>query len=254
MTLGGRPSSVPLGRCLGPHRVATRARWARSAVVASSCLFAFTLTAGCARPAAPRTAVQTLDLEPPPPRVPATSSTSKPDARPLETFRATVQIDEPAEEQRFLRAWLLRTNGERLAIGPREEQWWRPFANRAVIVRGERVEPGRTPDTALGFRVHTLELAEPEAHPEAQVIGLAEERTYEGRFEAHVWPAGSKLEGETSIVLVTRDGARHWLLGGPRLPTPEGRHVRVHGRQVQISRYVTRPDGPTLWVGATSEH
>jgi len=186
---------------------------------------------------------------PAPSTTPASLPTSAALARPQESFEATVQIDPKPGDKAFQGVWLAREDGERWVIAYRAEPWFQPFEGQRVRVTGERFIPEGQAIMAPHFRVDTLRrVDEGKADPSASpVIGLGPEQQLEGVFEDRVGAPGTKLEGEPYRVFTASGGESFLLSHAPEDAQP-GRRVLIRARAVELSPYMARRGGPTLWV------
>ena len=67
-----------------------------------------------------------------------------------------------------------------------------------------------------------------------------------GHFEKYVWPAGTKLEGETTLHFVA-DGGHVFLFANPPSSPPSG-EVTIHAHAVTLSPTDAHVDGDYLWL------
>ena len=119
------------------------------------------------------------------------------------------------------------------------------FEDQRVEVRGQLWSPPGQAILATHFRVEELRPTEPRVESPRE---LGAERELRGRFALHAWLAGTKLEGHSSPLFIEEDGTQHLLVAVPEsLPEP-GAPVLVRARPVELSPFVSRPEGPFLWI------
>lgn len=129
----------------------------------------------------------------------------------------------------------------------RADALWRAFDKRRVEVRGTRYAPEYQALAAPHVRITTMSLETSDAT--AAYTRIADEASYDGRFEAWTWPEGTKLAGETWVRFSTGDGTRSFFLASDRPDASLlGAPVTVRGRLVEPSPYAARPTGEYLFV------
>ena len=96
------------------------------------------------------------------------------------------------------------------------------------------------------FQIATLQVTQPAS--DAPLVSAGPELELHGRFRRFAWPAGTKLEGESTLQFVV-DAAQtaYFLSHGPEAPALD-QPVTVRAREVVPSPYAARPGGPYLWI------
>jgi hypothetical protein len=163
-----------------------------------------------------------------------------------QTLRGTLEIDGKPGGKKFQGVWIIADNEVRHVISYRADPWWRPFEGLQVEARGHSFAPRGQAISAAHFRVEQLEVIDPS--PDDRLVSIAAERELTGAFTIYTWPEGAKLEGETTTVFRTDDGAQYWLSGVPDPAPALHRPVRITAREVEPSPFMARPGGPYLWV------
>lgn len=184
------------------------------------------------------------DPTPPEPQ-PATAPAQQPAA---ESFEATVEIDANPGRKGEQCVRLVRDDGERWIVTYRPEAWLQPFAHKRVRVTGERYTPPGQALMAPHYRLRTIALLESQLmRSDALLASAGEEQTLTGAFSQKVGEPGTKLEGEPYTVFTTADGRAYLLANEPEGARP-GETQTIHAREVELSPYMARRGGPTLWV------
>lgn len=163
----------------------------------------------------------------------------------IESFRATLRIDDEAGHKGFQGVWLERAGGERLLIAYRPHGYWKPFAGHEVKVTGQRYVPAGEAVMAEHFRVHTLSI---DPKKMTDLVRVETERVFEGKVEERTMEPGTKLAGETLTFFVATDGTSYSFVHRLDEMPPVGKSVRVRARVVEPTPFITRLGGPYLWL------
>ena len=177
------------------------------------------------------------------------SSTANEGQRPvtkgLESFHATLRIDDKAGHKGFQGVWLERQDGKRLLIADRAYGYWKPFAGHQVEVTGERHEPAGEAVMAEHFRVHTLRI---DPGKMTSLVRVEAERVIEGKLEERTMEPGTKLAGEKYTYFVSADGTAYLPANALNERPPCGKSLKVKARPVELTPFETRLGGPYLWI------
>lgn len=163
----------------------------------------------------------------------------------LETFEATVEIDDEPSGKRLQAVWLVSGKTRRV-IDYRANQWWTPFDGRKVSATGASYTPVGQAISADHFRVHSLELVDPT--PDDDMWKVGKQETIEGSFTTKAWPKQSKLGGESATIFRSDAGEDFWLHETGAIQFELDKPVTIEARRVEPSNFVARPGGPYLWV------
>ncbi len=125
---------------------------------------------------------------------------------------------------------------------------WDAFADRAVVVRGERWRPEGQALLAEHLRPVSWRLVDGEASPAGTFVEVGPAEDLRGVFEERAWPKRSKLQGERSLWFVGGDGADLPVANRPE-GVRAGAEVTVGARRLTYPARVAHVgDGTALWV------
>lgn len=156
--------------------------------------------------------------------------------------RATVRIDDAPAGKKFQGVWLEFAGGERWVVDYRPTPLWKPFEDREVTFTGERYTPRGQAINATHFRVVRMRLVGSASVPYRAV---GPEQWIRGTFVEHVWPAGTRREGESELEFRAEVGTTYGIAGGETDRGP----VTVRARSVEIDpAYAATTGGPKLYV------
>ncbi len=165
-------------------------------------------------------------------------------AAPQRERRATLRLDPSAPGN----LWL-EVGRAKLVVDDSENQLWRSFAGRDVIVTGECYLDGEH------FRIHTLRVADPTtrgvgtsfAGGSGSYVAVGPQQTLEGELTMSTAPPGSKLAGSSQQVFIA--GGAHYGVAGPYIvglnPGPWRLRVRVLTPDMS---YVARSLDHDIWI------
>lgn len=163
----------------------------------------------------------------------------------LESFEATVEIDDQPGGKRLQAVWLVSGKTRRV-IDYRANEWWKPFDGRKVKATGASYSPEGQAISADHFRVHSLELLDPT--PDDDLWMVSKQESFTGAFVTQTWPKQSKLGGETATIFRSDEGEDFWLHDATAITIELDKSVTIKARRVEPSNFVARPGGPYLWV------
>jgi hypothetical protein len=163
----------------------------------------------------------------------------------LESFTATLRIDQASSAKKFQGVWLARDDGDRWLIAYRPWGYWTPFADQRVTVTGATYTPRGQAVSATHFRVHSLRLA-PGA--DAPWTELGPERTLRGTLSVERGASGSKMAEETWITFSREGGGGYQLANSIEVAGLLGAPVELVAREITRSPFVAHMPGPALWV------
>jgi hypothetical protein len=174
--------------------------------------------------------------------------TTPPSTPPGEQHRATIRIDAEPGGKRFQGVWLDFGNDKKWVIAYRSSGLWRTFENQEVIVTGWCYSPEGQAISAQHFRVEKMRYFTPQ-RGRGPLLEIGPPQKLKGKFVAHQFPVGSKLEGESRVRFAAEDGTNYWIAGADaNVPEPGGAPVRIRMRPVDPDlSYVAQPGGPNLW-------
>lgn len=169
----------------------------------------------------------------------------------MEQVEATVRIDAEPGGKRFQGVWLELAGGLRWVIDYRATEIWRSFENERVTVTGHHWQPMGQAIQAMHFKVATMQFADPPSRA-VPYRSLGPEQVLRGAFVEHVWPAGTRREGEVETEFHTDDGDSYELAGGQ--PARPGA-VAIVARELEPDpTYAATTNGPKLFVLGVHAH
>jgi hypothetical protein len=174
---------------------------------------------------------------------------------------ATVRIDDAPGGKRFQGVWLEFPGGTRWVVDYRPTPLWKPFEDEAVVVTGRTYQPRGQAINATHFRVARMRLAGTvtggrpgSAIPGARAVpyrAFGPEQFLRGTFVEHVWPAGTRREGEAETEFRTDLGVSYGIAGGDVDAGP----AAIRARVVEIDpAYAATTGGPKLYVLSVHPH
>lgn len=162
--------------------------------------------------------------------------------------RGVLRIDSKPGAKKFQGVWLEVKGTDRWVIDYRARGLWTSFADREVIVTGDRYTPPREAQAieAVHLNVDSLRVAtvQPGLGP---YVSIGPERDMRGKFVSNTAPAGSKLSGAAIPTFIAEDGVLYGVLGDS-LELRRG-PIRLRARELEADMsYAARSSNSDLWI------